>query len=109
MADLLNGMGRSEWRWALNPVTGSYDAELLTGQGGSFLMGPGAGVYVYERRGESYTARQLAHKSQALAITLLDANGDGRRDIIVGNDFAMPDQVWLSDARLGTCRAISGH
>jgi hypothetical protein len=86
----LNGDG------ALDMVAGSYDAELLTGQGNSFLIGSGAGVYLYERRGETYTARQLAHKSQALALTLFDLNGDGRRDILVGNDFALPDQSWIN-------------
>src|SRR5262249_8292719 len=88
----LNGDG------ALDMVAGSYDAELLTGQGNSFLMVPRAGEYLYERGGESYTARQLAHKAQALAIALFDVNGDGRRDILVGNDFAVPDQAWLAEA-----------
>jgi hypothetical protein len=88
----LNGDG------GLDLVAGSYDAELLVGQGNSFLLGPGAGVYVYARRGDSYAARQLTHKSQALAIALFDANGDGRRDIVVGNDFAVLDQVWLAAA-----------
>jgi len=86
----LNGDG------ALDMVAGSYDAELLTGQGNSFLLGSGAGVYLYERHGQSYTAHQLAHKSQALALALFDLNGDRRRDILVGNDFALPDQAWLN-------------
>jgi enediyne biosynthesis protein E4 len=84
----LNGDG------ALDMVAGSYDAELLNSQGNSFLIGSGAGVYLYERRGQSYTARQLTHESQALALALFDLNGDGRRDILVGNDFALPDQAW---------------
>jgi len=88
----LNGDG------GLDMVAGSYDAELLVGQGNSFLLGSGAGVFVYERRGAGYTARQLAHKSQALAIALFDVNGDDRRDILIGNDFAVPDQAWLAAA-----------
>ncbi|MBK9715157.1 MAG: CRTAC1 family protein [Kouleothrix sp.] len=84
----LNGDG------ALDMVTGSYDAELLTDQGNGFLMGPGAGVYVYQRSGGSFAARQLAHKAQALAIALYDLSGDGRPDVVVGNDFAVPDQAW---------------
>jgi hypothetical protein len=86
----LNGDG------ALDMVAASYDAELRNDQGNSFLMGTGAGVYLYERQGQSYTARRLARASQALALTLFDLNGDGRRDILVGNDFALPDQAWVN-------------
>ena len=88
----LNGDG------ALDLVAGSYDAELLTGQGNNFLLGSGAGVYLYERHGQSYSAHQLAHKSQALALALVDLDDDGRRDILVGNDFALADQAWLNQA-----------
>jgi enediyne biosynthesis protein E4 len=88
----LNGDG------ALDFVAGSYDAELLNGQGNSFLMSSGAGVYVYQRRGDSYEPRQLALKSHALAIALFDLDSDGRRDIVVGNDFAMRDGAWVQRA-----------
>ena len=30
-----------------------------------------------------------------MALILPDLNGDGRPDIVVGNDFALPDYVWL--------------
>jgi hypothetical protein len=85
----LNGDG------ALDLVAGSYDAELLTEQGNGFLLGGGAGVYYYERHGDTYMPTRLALKSQALAIGLVDLNGDGRQDIVVGNDFALPDAAWL--------------
>jgi hypothetical protein len=85
----LNGDG------ALDLVAGSYDAELLTGLGNSFLLGPGAGVYIYESKGQRYEPHLLARKSQALAIQLFDLDGDGRQDIVVGNDFAVRDGAWV--------------
>jgi enediyne biosynthesis protein E4 len=80
---------------ALDLVTGSYDAGLLAEQGNTFLMGSGAGVFVYTRRGDGFTSTRLAPKSQAMAIALYDLDGDGTRDILVGNDFAMRDMAWL--------------
>jgi hypothetical protein len=50
-------------------------------------------LYIYD--GERYGATPLAPNAEALAIALLDLNGDGRRDIWVANDFALPDRVWL--------------
>ncbi|HET9224817.1 MAG TPA: CRTAC1 family protein [Roseiflexaceae bacterium] len=79
---------------ALDLVTGSYDAGLLAEQGNDFLMSSGAGVFVYLRHGQTFTARRLAAKSQAMAIALHDVDADGRRDILVGNDFAVRDMAW---------------
>jgi hypothetical protein len=79
---------------SLDLVTGSYDAALLTDLGNSFLLGGGAGVYVYAHQGDRFIPTQLARSSQALAIALYDFNGDGKRDIVVGNDFAVRDQAW---------------
>jgi len=88
----LNGDG------ALDLVAGSYDAELLTDQGTGFLLGSGAGVYAYLSQGDRLAPRQLAHKSQALAIALFDVDGDTRPDILVGNDFSVPDQAWVQQS-----------
>jgi enediyne biosynthesis protein E4 len=85
----LNGDG------ALDLVTGSYDAELAQRGMNAFLLGDGAGVFAYEHRGDAFVQLRLARQAQALAITLPDLNGDGRPDIMVGNDFDMPDQMWL--------------
>lgn len=82
----------------LDAVTASYDAGLLTTRGNAFLQDGGGGVYYYENRGGTFMATALASEAQALAIALLDVDGDGRLDITVGNDFAVPDQIWLRRA-----------
>jgi hypothetical protein len=84
----LNGDG------ALDLVAGSYDAELLNDRGNDFLLGSGGGVYAYLSEGGRLVPHQLAHKAQTLAIALLGVGGGARPDIVVGNDFDMPDQVW---------------
>lgn len=85
----LNNDGR------LDLVTGSYDAELAQIEANNFLFGDGAGVYYYENRGDTFAPTRLAHKAQALAILLIDLNQDNRLDILVGNDFDLPDYAWL--------------
>jgi hypothetical protein len=79
----------------LDLVTGSYDAELAQKAGNSFMFSDGVGVYTYENQNDVFAARRLADKAQALAIFLTDLNQDNRLDILVGNDFDMPDQIWL--------------
>jgi hypothetical protein len=58
-------------------------------------------VYAYENQEGTFTPTRLADQAQALALTLADLNEDGRLDILVGNDFALPDYVWLREARDG--------
>ncbi|MFO7167309.1 MAG: CRTAC1 family protein [Chloroflexota bacterium] len=79
----------------LDLVAASYDADLLKQQGLIFTQRGGVGVFVYEREGETYLQHRLADAADALAIALPDIDGDGRRDIWVGNDFIRPDGVWL--------------
>src|SRR5262249_54869596 len=86
----LNGDG------ALDLVTGSYDAALAQRNANAFLFSGGAGVFFYEHQGSAFKPQRLATTAQALAIALPDLNGDGRPDILVGNDFDMPDATWLS-------------
>ncbi|MCA0452575.1 MAG: FG-GAP-like repeat-containing protein [Chloroflexi bacterium] len=72
----------------------TYDASLLTDFGQDFLMSGNGGVYYYENDGGRFQVNALATSAQALALALVDVNGDGHLDIWVGNDFAVPDQVW---------------
>ena len=72
------------------------------------------GVYYYENLGfrEERNARnafqpanllfqhlRLSGGAMALAIALVDVDGDGRRDIVVGNDYDVPDYVYLNQPR----------
>lgn len=82
----------------LDLVTGSYDTELEKEQRDTFMFGGGAGTFYYENRDGTFVAQRLADKAQALAIALFDVNQDGWLDILVGNDFAVQDQVWLHSA-----------
>jgi hypothetical protein len=84
----LNGSGY------LDMVGATYDAGLLTDFGQEFLMSGRAGVYYYENRGDAFSTSRLALEAQALALILVDLNGNGWLDILVGNDFAVPDMAW---------------
>ncbi|RME97882.1 MAG: VCBS repeat-containing protein, partial [Chloroflexi bacterium] len=79
----------------LDLVTGSYDAELGQKLGDAFMFSNNAGVFYYQNQGDYFEPVRLAEQAQALAILLTDLNGDRRPDILVGNDFSLPDNVWL--------------
>ncbi len=79
----------------LDLVTGSYDAGLLDDLGNEFLLQGGGGVTYYQNRDGKFTATALAPSAQAMAILLFDVDRDGSRDIVVGNDFLVPDYTWL--------------
>ena len=78
----------------LDLVGGTYDAELLTLLGAEFLDSHIAGVYAYENANATFYAERLADEAQALALLLSDIDGDGSPEILVGNDFAVPDYSW---------------
>lgn len=80
----------------LDLVGGTYDAGLLNSFGQEFLESGRAGVYVYENDGGLRIGQQLIDEAQALALILVDINQDNRLDILVGNDFAVPDYVWYN-------------
>ncbi|MBK8046652.1 MAG: VCBS repeat-containing protein [Anaerolineales bacterium] len=80
----------------LDLVTATYDAGLLTDHGNEYIVTSGnKGVYYYENKNGHFSPTQLAKDSQALALIFPDLNGDGRQDILVGNDFLAPDMIWL--------------
>jgi len=79
----------------LDLVTASYDAGFLTDRGNDYLLARQGGVFVYTNDDGRFRPTQLADQAQALALALVDLNGDRRLDILVGNDFAVHDQVWL--------------
>lgn len=79
----------------LDLVTGSYDAALEKLLGTSFMTGTGAGVFVYDNQGVRFRATRLADEANTLAILSTDLNGDGRIDLLIGNDFVTYDQAWL--------------
>ncbi|MDE0633210.1 MAG: FG-GAP-like repeat-containing protein [Caldilineaceae bacterium] len=82
----------------LDAVTASYDIGLLTELGNEYLLKDEAGVYIHWNEAGEFRAQRLAEEAQALAIALWDEDGDGRLDLLVGNDFALPDQFWRNHA-----------
>ncbi len=82
----------------LDLVGGTYDAGLLNEFGQDFLSSGRAGVFVYLQNKNSFSETRLADHAQALAIALVDLDKDGRKDILIGNDFAVPDMAWLNSA-----------
>jgi enediyne biosynthesis protein E4 len=82
-------------------VTASYDALLEKTQGNTFLLSAGGGVVVYLKDGATFTGTRLERKTQTLAMTLLDVDADGIRDLIVGNDFGVPDMIWKVEPKQG--------
>ena len=83
----------------LDIVTGSYDASLeKLSSGVSFRERGFPGVHVYWQEEDHFRPEQLSSEAQALALDLVDLNQDQRLDILVGNDFDMPDRVWINRA-----------
>ena len=76
----------------LDLVTASYDAELVKNVGFDHWQG---GVFYHEQMERGFRNAKLAEHAQALALLLVDIDGDGTLDIVVGNDFALPDGIWL--------------
>jgi enediyne biosynthesis protein E4 len=80
----------------LDLVTASYDSLLEKELRDTFMMSSGAGVVVYTQTPEGFEEKRLAEESQALALILFDVNADSKLDILVGNDFAIPDYIFTN-------------
>lgn len=78
----------------LDLVTGSYNAELTIIRN-SPVLGSDTGVVLYEGTSDGFQPTRLSPDAQALAVTLADVDGDDRLDIVVGNDLATADFVWI--------------
>jgi len=81
----------------LDLLTASYDASLVK-QNPLYQEEDRAGVTLYYQENSQFTGTRLADEAQALTAQLADLNADGRLDILVGNDFDVPDYVWLNTA-----------
>ena len=77
----------------LDMVGASYNAELMAR---GFGTPSGGGVFLFTNEDGALKPDLLVSHAQALAVLLTDLDGDGRRDILVGNDFATPDEAFLN-------------
>jgi hypothetical protein len=78
----------------LDLVTATYDAGMLTELGNEYLLANNGGIFVYTNNEGRFHPQQLSNEAQGLALFLFDADRDGRLDIVVGNDFNLPDMAW---------------
>ena len=70
----------------------SYDGEIAEFYDGFVI---GGGVAYYENVDGKLHPFELVRHAHALALLLTDVDGDGRLDILVGNDFELPDYAFL--------------
>ena len=76
----------------------TYDAELKDLFGSEFLMNNAGGVYLFSRENGRFRLQQLTLQAQGLATLFLDVTGDGKSELLVGNDFATPDFFFQQEA-----------
>ncbi len=78
----------------LDLIGATYDAALLNSEGQNVLLSGNSGVFYYQNQGGNFPTVRVADHAQALALIPFDLDGDGKPEILVGNDFAVPDQAW---------------
>ena len=96
----------------LDAATASYDIGLTTERGTEYILNDEGGVYVHWNEDGLFRAERLSTEAQALAIAIWDEDADGRPDLLVGNDFALPDEFWRNDGdgwRLATIFPETTH
>jgi enediyne biosynthesis protein E4 len=81
----------------LDLVTASYDAMLEAELKDSFLHSSGGGLTVYRATNGRLVPQRVNRATQTLAMTMFDLNADGHRDLVVGNDFGVPDMFYIVD------------
>ncbi len=98
VSSIAYSMGWSDLRGDgdIDLVTGSYNAEL-TQIRNTPVLGVDSGVIIHERVGDRYETTRIAAQAQTLSIRIIDLNGDGKADVIAGNDLATPDGIWLDN------------
>jgi hypothetical protein len=69
----------------------TYDAELKDLFGSEFLMNNSGGAYLFSQENGRFRLQRLTLQAQGLATLFLDVTGDGKAELLVGNDFATPD------------------
>ena len=91
------GVGDLEGDGDVDLVTGSYLAELvaISDPRAETREGLGSSVFRPMGGGLEFDEEQLTEYAQALVSQIVDLDGDGRADVLIGNDHATPDRVYL--------------
>ena len=84
----------------LDAVTASYDIGLLTELGNEYLLKDEAGVYIHWNEAGEFRAQRLAEEAQGPWPSPSGMKtGDGRLDLLVGNDFRPAGSVLAQPRR----------
>jgi len=79
----------------LDLVTGSYNAELTILRN-SPVLGSDTGVVLYEGSSDGFLPTRLSPDAQTLALAIAAIDDDDALDILIGNDLATADMVFLA-------------
>jgi len=69
---------------------------------GNAMFKSARNVWLHQQQAGSFVMKPLAGMDgESLTSLLSDINGDGNQDLLVGNDLAVPDMIYLGDGRGG--------